>query len=339
MKTVHLLAAFLLLLIPSLASPACAAVTQVEPQTDGMGREYFLYLPPQLDPHKTYWLFVGVHGAGGNGKGACGMADFVQLGNCIVVGPSFPDSYQGLGAQSDEQLIKLFAELGKKYKLHDRLFVAGFSGGSQFAHRFALAHPETVIGCAAHSSGSWATGDLPGDVTPAEKAPALVPMVISCGMNDTGKAFPSVPMDRIDFAHKFESAILQKDGFLYRAAYIPNTGHAPTKTSLQLSVDCYWLATTGLAPDERQAFDSLLQPIATMVRMHNFTAAAKRLEVLPAIWEKARAAVRAARPKTDTALVPGWKGGTAIEPELELRAKQYVQDRCEELRAAMPAHG
>jgi hypothetical protein len=33
----------------------------------------------------------------------------------------------------------------------------GFSGGSQFTHRFAMLHPKLVCGVSAHSGSTWAT--------------------------------------------------------------------------------------------------------------------------------------------------------------------------------------
>lgn len=332
------LGALLWALAGALVPSVHAAGVREESHTDAMHRAYFLYLPERIEPQRTYWLFVGVHGAHGNGKGACGMTEFVAVGNCIVAGPSFPETYQGLGADSDKQLIDLAAALGKTYKLHERLFVAGFSGGAQFAHRFALAHPDAVIGCAAHSAGSWATGDIPGDVQGAPKAAAALPVVISCGLNDLGIAMPEFPIKRLDFARKFEATVLQKDGFLYRSAYIPNTGHTLTRTALLLTRDCYDLATTGLAPDERQRLETLLVPITNMVRMGRGANAGKALDALPDTWAKARALVHTVRRETD-GLVPGWTGGTAFKDELAKRADEYLVERVTELRAALAPSG
>ena len=122
-----------------------------------MGRDCFLYLPDEMDANRTYWLVVGVHAYRGKGKGAAGLAGWVKKGNCVVVGPSFPNGYQMLGHESDKQLIGVLGELHKKYKLHKKVFLYGFSGGSQFAHRFAMKYPELVGGCASHSGGSWGT--------------------------------------------------------------------------------------------------------------------------------------------------------------------------------------
>jgi poly(3-hydroxybutyrate) depolymerase len=110
--------------------PTAPARGQVAARADSMGREFFVYAPAKVERAKTYWLVVGVHGYGGNGAGAAGLADWAKRGDCVVVGPSFPNSgYQLLREEAGEQLVKLFELLRKEYKLHDRMFLRGFRAG------------------------------------------------------------------------------------------------------------------------------------------------------------------------------------------------------------------
>ncbi|QOV90441.1 alpha/beta hydrolase [Humisphaera borealis] len=207
---------------------------------DEMGRDYYLYEPSRIDARKTYWLVVGVHGYGGNGKGAAGLAGWVRNGDCIVVGPSFPnDGYQLLQKQADEQLVRLFESLQKQFKLRPKLFVYGFSGGSQFAHRFMMKYPELVAGCSAHSGGTWATGDQWMSINP--KA-AAIPFVMSCGEADTAKSNPAAPFGRYEWARVFEKQIAEA-GFCYEAKYWPKVGHATAPGVSTMTEDCYRLAT------------------------------------------------------------------------------------------------
>lgn len=208
-----------------------------EPRKDSLtNREYFLYTPAKVDPAKTYWLVVGVHGAKGNGKGAGGLANWADKHDCIVVGPSFPhDGYQGLAFQSDEQLIAIAKDVGKTYKLQPKLFVGGFSGGSQYAHRFMLKHPQLVVGCAAHSGGTWETGG----VNPAAKA---IPFVMSCGEKDTGKSYPEATYGRLEWAKLFE-AEAKKAGFFMDSKFFPNVGHSQCKEASAMTEECFVVAT------------------------------------------------------------------------------------------------
>ena len=107
-----------------------AALAGEEVGKGPMGREFYVYTPKEIDPAKTYWLVVGAHTVGGKGKGAAGMNRWVSKGNVIAVGPTFPGGFQFLGGDSDKQLIWIFKHLHKKYKLHKRMFLYGFSAGS-----------------------------------------------------------------------------------------------------------------------------------------------------------------------------------------------------------------
>ena len=113
---------------------------------DSQGMDCFVYTPDPVDAAKTYQLVVGVHGARGKGNGAAGMADWAKRGDVIVIGPSFDTKNEnpfqnGDGIHADK-LIALFEGLGKHYKLRDKMFLHGFSAGSQFVHRFAMNHPK-----------------------------------------------------------------------------------------------------------------------------------------------------------------------------------------------------
>jgi len=59
--------------------------------TDSQGKTAWLYTPTdQPLPEKTYWLVVGVHGAGADGQGACGVANWaMEMEDVIVLGPTF----------------------------------------------------------------------------------------------------------------------------------------------------------------------------------------------------------------------------------------------------------
>jgi poly(3-hydroxybutyrate) depolymerase len=137
-----------------------------EQRTCKMGREYWLYTPDTIDKNKTYWLVVGVHGAGGDGKRAANLQVWTKkFDNVIVVGPTFPKKgpyYQVLGGNSDKQLLDIHKTLSKEFKLHNKLFIYGFSGGSQYAHRFANKHYKRIIGVSAHSGGTWDRGPSRG---------------------------------------------------------------------------------------------------------------------------------------------------------------------------------
>ncbi len=232
-----------------LAPMAAQASKEVAVKGKDGGLDYYLYLPDCLEPGKCYWLFVAAHVFHGNGKGAAGMVKWADRGDCIVLAPSFPDGFQGLAFESDKRLLDIVDALKKQYTLHDRFFVHGFSAGAQFAHRFAIAHPDRVCGVAAHSAGTWATGG--NWMEPPEKTLPF-PIAISCGLSDTGMSMPNHPVGRLDWCRQFEK-LLKERTCLYKAVYIPNAGHQLTPQAQALTEECFLLATTGLVERERGA--------------------------------------------------------------------------------------
>lgn len=247
-KHLPIIAACLLLL----CAPALAGDEQ---RKDDQGRDYWLYTPDNIDPEKEYTLVLGVHGYRGNGKGAGGYAGWATSKDVIVLGPSYDSNgYQYLQAGADEQTIALLKTLHKEFNLKDKIFVGGFSGGSQFAHRFAMKYPNLVAGCAAHSGGTWATGDYAERAMPNPAARGVL-FVISCGENDTKKSFSDAPMGRLEWAKKYEQ-MLDKGGFIYHAKWIPNVGHSYSRGARQMTEDCFH-ASTNLLPAFEEEHDEI----------------------------------------------------------------------------------
>ena len=52
---------------------------------DSQGMDCHVYTPDNPVAGTAYQLVVGVHGAGGHGKGACGLAGWAQRGDVIAL--------------------------------------------------------------------------------------------------------------------------------------------------------------------------------------------------------------------------------------------------------------
>ena len=205
----------------------------------------YVYLPETIDTSKTYQLIVGVHGANGNGKNAGGYAKWSKRGDVIVIGPSFiskpkngKQPYQMGDGEHAKKLLSLFKTLKKDYKLEDKMFLVGFSGGSQFAHRFTMNNPNVVCGVAAHSGGSWATRGF-GKINSRAKK---IPFAISCGEKDTAKSFPQAPLGRLDWFKEF-SKELEKKRFMMISKTWPGVGHKSSPGAKNLTQQCFQIAT------------------------------------------------------------------------------------------------
>ena len=134
----------------------------------GTEREYFIQLPPGFVPTKPYWALVVVHGGGEDGRvrfpnGAMGRFVAEAGLEAIVVSPSFRnDDYNASRFPSlgeGEFLDSVLAAVRREYTLRQKIFLTGYSRGGQFAHRYALAHPERIAAVAPLASGSWTTPD------------------------------------------------------------------------------------------------------------------------------------------------------------------------------------
>jgi poly(3-hydroxybutyrate) depolymerase len=221
--------------------------------TDSEDQKAYLYTPTEKPIEgKTYWLSIGVHGAGGEGNGANGIASWAK-DDVIVLGPTFlqpkrdekapktdgppPESYQMCGPTHEAKLEALIAEVGKTWKLHPKVFLHGFSAGAQFVHRFAMKHPELVAGvsaASAASAGSWSTRGF-GEINPAASG---IPFAISCGQYDHEKSGPSSPLNRLEWMQEFAKAL--KDAhFDVESRVIPNTGHKATADTMALAEACF----------------------------------------------------------------------------------------------------
>lgn len=152
-------------LSPLLAQDASSPNRRTLPYHGGE-REYYVHLPPRFDGHKPYWLLVVMGGV--NGRTfflARGVSRVVaETGfEAIVVSPSSPDEdinairFPALG--EGEFLEEVVKALQAEYQLKPRILLTGYSRGGQFAHRFALAHPELVEAVAPFASGTWTTPD------------------------------------------------------------------------------------------------------------------------------------------------------------------------------------
>lgn len=227
-------------------------------------RPYYVMLPEKFDPSKPYWLYVLVHGAGGDGLCVSKGKSFKYKEQCIFVGPSFPESstegyYQILGGNADKQLDQIFAELKKKYKLHDRFMLQGHSGGSQFSHRYTMANPKSVLACIATSGGSW------GETNSSAK---YIPFIFSCGELDTGKSVPTSAMGRLDWYRQFRDSMI-KGQYFYTTQVVPGKGHGAEDFAAEKRGELFLLATTGLWPNQRAELDLKLSEIRNLMEGDN----------------------------------------------------------------------
>ncbi|PWY96193.1 poly hydrolase [Aspergillus sclerotioniger CBS 115572] len=147
---------------------------------------YALYIPPlhynpdpnrassdsaeQLSPYNKpkLPLLVNIHGTSRNLSSIrTDLAPFADSTPCAILAPLFPanidgpndlDSYKVLRSatlRSDLALLAILDEVATIWPGIDteKIFLAGFSGGGQFAHRFLYIHPERLAAVSVGAPG------------------------------------------------------------------------------------------------------------------------------------------------------------------------------------------
>ncbi|HEY4453953.1 MAG TPA: PHB depolymerase family esterase [Pseudonocardiaceae bacterium] len=129
---------------------------------------YCLYVPRDIDTSRAHPLVVTIHGTERAPESyRDGFADLADKHQCVVLAPLFPagigdpddvDNYKTLdyrGIRFDLLLLEMVAEVGARWPVAtDRVYLHGFSGGGQFAHRFLYLHPDRLAGVSVGAPGS-----------------------------------------------------------------------------------------------------------------------------------------------------------------------------------------
>lgn len=153
---------------------------------DDASQRYFLYTPKSCAANAP--IFVSVHGISRNARehAEC-FAPFAEQHGAILIAPRFskerfPD-YQrlgrkGRGERADLVLNKIVGEVGLLTGAQaNQVFLFGYSGGAQFAHRYALAYPGRVAKLVLGAAGWYTFPDAglkyPRGVAPTKSLPDI----------------------------------------------------------------------------------------------------------------------------------------------------------------------
>ncbi|MEM7408663.1 MAG: alpha/beta hydrolase [Myxococcota bacterium] len=224
------------------------------------GLPYRLYVPSGVNRGP---VLVAIHGISRNVDEHFDV--FVPVAErlgCALVTPLFDEvrfeDYQrlgrrGRGARADLALRNLLEEIRGGLWHGTTVWLFGYSGGAQFAHRYAMAHPEDVRGAVLASAGWYTFPDraraypyglrLGAELAAATLRPGAflrVPMLALVGDRDTERddALRSGPgidrrqgWDRVERARRWVSAM--RDAAIERAleprvhfSTLPGVGHS-----------------------------------------------------------------------------------------------------------------
>ena len=160
--------------LPRNAMPLVPGEVQLRKTPRPHSDRYYLYMPRQWLPERTV---VAVHGISrGAREQVSELMRAAQAHRAMVVAPLFDQDrfgdYQrlgrrGIGERADRALQRVLADVETAVATALTPFsVFGYSGGGQFAHRYALAHPAHVRRAVIAAAG-WFT--LPDESQPFPK--------------------------------------------------------------------------------------------------------------------------------------------------------------------------
>ena len=161
-------------------------------------QRYFLYVPPQGGIGGR--VLVTVHGVSRNAvEHARRFKRLAKRYGVVLVAPLFPverfPDYQrlgqsGKGGRPDRALQAILGEVGDLTGADvARVYLFGYSGGGQFVHRYAMAHPERVAKVAVGAAGWYTFPD------PAARFPrGLKARSKATGLRFQPEAFLRIPM-------------------------------------------------------------------------------------------------------------------------------------------------
>jgi len=150
------------------ASPSVPRGKMVERQCKGT--RYFLYVPQSLPNKQSVRakLLVLVHGRSLNPREYAGRwVDAAEAKRVVFVAPLFDvetfPNYNRLnimGVRADLRLLEILDDVAAVCPVDTKKFyMYGHSAGGQFAHRFALVHPERIARGVASAAGNYTFPD------------------------------------------------------------------------------------------------------------------------------------------------------------------------------------
>lgn len=134
---------------------------------------YYLYVPESYVADR---VFVAVHGISRNAQEVIKSFRYeAERTGAVLIAPYFEESrfsdFQrlgrlGRGQRADLALIRILADVRKRIDIGaEKIFMYGNSGGGQFVHRFAMAHPDLVRKYAISAPG-WFTPPNQSEIFP-----------------------------------------------------------------------------------------------------------------------------------------------------------------------------
>lgn len=225
---------------------------------------YYGYLPIGGEDSESVPLVLCIHGISRDSREQVELLlPEAEARGYALLAPQFDEAgfgdYQrlgrrGRGPRADLALIECFRQLeavaGRPF---GQVYLMGFSGGAQFAHRFVMAHPDRIAAAVCASSGWYTLPDArkryprglraDGDLAGVRFDPMKflrVPILVSVGSEDVERDFSLRRQPRLDASqghnrveraqswHRAMADAAKERGLVSRTRYIelPGVAHS-----------------------------------------------------------------------------------------------------------------
>lgn len=190
------------------------AMTALRSSFDGSLQPFWIQLPPDFDPGRTYPLVVFLHGAGGEPKPILPyMVRFFEEPSAILAGTRGRSLRDWFENASERDLFDMIEQLKSAYRI-DKVLLFGHSMGGTAAWRLALNYPDRFSGTVvwgAPVAGPWVSGTS-HDPLPLFGRAQNHPFLVIHGYKDP--VVPIAPVD--DWVKKLKKAGYNVDTYFYR---------------------------------------------------------------------------------------------------------------------------
>ena len=143
------------------------------------GQKYLLQLPKGYNTTERYPLLIAIHWLHGNASEQINEWKFIANKNgYILVSPEFVDGYQKFAREEDQKLCAVLEDVKRDFSVAEsKIFITGFSGGAQFAHRFVFKYPLVCRAACIMAAGDY-------DAPPNSKEAKAVKYFVGVGTDD-----------------------------------------------------------------------------------------------------------------------------------------------------------
>jgi poly(3-hydroxybutyrate) depolymerase len=185
--------------------------------------EYFLYVPEGYTEDLRWPVFVGAHGSGGTGRDCWSMwQGYAEHEGYILLCPSLSDEGGGWYQDDGDALVAaILNKIYQEYSIQNRVFIAGFSAGAQFAHGLAFNIPSYVYAVSMLSATNY---------YPPSPAAANIPFLVTIGDQEnaaTLRAARGLVANLTDNGNHVEFYILE------------DVGHFVSQEAIDLTIDFF----------------------------------------------------------------------------------------------------